>query len=110
MLFRSFALDDFGAGFSSFYYLKRFEVDYLKIDGGFIRDLGSDNSNQVFVKALNDVARGMGRQVIAQWVETPEILTLLQEIGAQYGQGYLFSAPAMLEGRPGESAENWSAA
>jgi hypothetical protein len=91
-----FALDDFGAGFSSFYYLKRFEVGYLKIDGGFIRDLASDNSNQVFVKALIDVARGMGKQVIAEWVETPEVLTLLKNIGAQYGQGYLFSPPALL--------------
>ena len=92
-----FALDDFGAGFSSFYYLKRFEVDYLKIDGGFIRDLASDGSNQVFVKALNDVAKGMGKQVIAEWVETPEVLQILQDIGAQYGQGYLFSPPRMLD-------------
>ena len=94
-----FALDDFGAGFSSFYYLKRFDVDYLKIDGGFVRDLGSDDSNQVFVKALNDVARGMGKQVIAEWVETPEVLKILQDIGAQYGQGFLFSRPALLEDR-----------
>lgn len=96
-----FALDDFGAGFSSFYYLKRFEVDYLKIDGSFIRDLCSDTSNQVFVKALNDVAKGMGKQVIAEWVETPEVLKLLQDIGAQYGQGYLFSKPALLDDQRG---------
>ena len=98
-----FALDDFGAGFSSFYYLKRFDVDYLKIDGGFIRDLGSDSSNQIFVKALNDVAQGMGKQVIAEWVETPEVLKLLQNLGAQYGQGYLFSKPMQL-GAPRDSA------
>lgn len=91
------SLDNFGAGFSSFYYLKRFEVDYLKIDGNFIRDLGNDKSNQVFVKALNDIAREMGKQVIAEWVETPEVLDLLRDIGAQYGQGYLFSPPALLE-------------
>ena len=93
-----FALDDFGAGFSSFYYLKRFEVDYLKIDGSFIRDLAIDGSNQVFVKALNDVAKGMSKQVIAEWVETPEVLKLLQEMGAQFGQGYLFKRPALLDG------------
>ncbi len=52
------ALDDFGAGFSSFYYLKRFEVDYLKIDGSFIRDLATDEGRRVFVRALNDVANG----------------------------------------------------
>jgi diguanylate cyclase (GGDEF)-like protein/PAS domain S-box-containing protein len=94
-----FALDDFGAGFSSFYYLKRFAVDYLKIDGSFIRDLaGEDGSNRLFVKALNDVAQGMQKQVIAEWVETPEVLKLLQEMGAQFGQGYLFQKPTLLDG------------
>jgi diguanylate cyclase (GGDEF)-like protein/PAS domain S-box-containing protein/excisionase family DNA binding protein len=105
------ALDNFGAGFSSFYYLKRFEVDYLKIDGGFIRDLAADSSNQVFVKALNDVAGGMGKQVIAEWVETPEVLELLQTIGARYGQGYLFGQPMPLENnRNGDLATGCNAA
>jgi len=104
-----FALDDFGAGFSSFYYLKRFEVDYLKIDGSFIRDLASDESSRVFVKALNDVARGMSKQVIAEWVETPEVLKLLQEMGAQYGQGYLFKHPVLLDG-PHDTAATLSVA
>ena len=94
-----FALDDFGAGFSSFYYVKRFAVDYLKIDGSFMRDLaGEDGSNRAFVKALNDVARSMSKQVIAEWVETPEVLKLLQDMGAQYGQGYLFQRPLPLDG------------
>ena len=92
-----FALDDFGAGFSSFYYLKRFEVDYIKIDGSFIRDLAVDESNRVFVKAVNEVARGINKQVIAEWVENPETLKLLIEMNIQYGQGYLFQAPAALE-------------
>ena len=99
-----FALDDFGAGFSSFYYLKRFEVDYLKVDGGFIRELANDSSNQIFVKALNDVARDMGKQVIAEWVETPEVLRLLKELGAPYGQGNLFSPPALLDEQAGSAA------
>ncbi len=94
-----FALDDFGAGFSSFYYLKRFEIDYLKIDGSFIRDLSTDENNRVFVKALNDVAKGMNKQVIAEWVETPEALKLLVDMGIQYGQGYLFRQPAPLNGQ-----------
>ncbi|MBI3068637.1 MAG: EAL domain-containing protein, partial [Betaproteobacteria bacterium] len=92
-----FALDDFGAGFSSFYYLKRFEVDYLKIDGGFVRDLATDEGNRIFVKALNDVARGLSKQVIAEWVETPDVLKLLIEMGVQYGQGFLFQQPSPLE-------------
>jgi diguanylate cyclase (GGDEF)-like protein/PAS domain S-box-containing protein/excisionase family DNA binding protein len=92
-----FALDDFGAGFSSFYYLQRFEVDYLKIDGGFIRDLGKDEGSRLFVRALNDVARGLSKQVVAGSVETPESLQLLQDIGAQYGQGYMFRKPMPIE-------------
>jgi len=92
-----FALDDFGAGFSSFYYLKRFEVDYLKIDGSFIRDLATDEGSRLFVRALNDVANGLSKQVVAEWIETPEVLKLLTEMGAQYGQGYLFSRPIPLE-------------
>jgi diguanylate cyclase (GGDEF)-like protein/PAS domain S-box-containing protein len=91
-----FALDDFGAGFSSFYYLKRFDVDYLKIDGSFIRDLATDESSRLFVRALNDVAHGLDKQVIAEWVETPEALNLLMGMGTQFGQGFLFQRPAPL--------------
>jgi EAL domain-containing protein (putative c-di-GMP-specific phosphodiesterase class I) len=92
-----FALDDFGAGFSSFYYLKRFDVDYLKIDGGFIRDLATDEGSRIFVRALNDVANGLDKQVIAEWVETPEALNLLLGMGTHFGQGYLFQRPIPLE-------------
>ena len=91
-----FALDDFGAGFSSFYYLKRFDVDYLKIDGGFVRDLATDEGNRVFVKALCDVARGLNKQVVAEWVENREVMRILTEMGTLYGQGYLFHRPAPL--------------
>jgi diguanylate cyclase (GGDEF)-like protein/PAS domain S-box-containing protein len=103
-----FALDDFGAGFSSFYYLKRFEVDYIKIDGGFIRDLARDNANAIFVRALNDVARGLSKQVIAECVETPEAHALLLEMGAQYGQGFLYRAPHPLDGGPDEEVDGRS--
>lgn len=91
-----FALDDFGAGFSSFYYLKRFDVDYLKIDGGFVRDLATDEGNRIFVKALCDVARGLNKQVVAEWVETRETLAILNEMGTLFGQGYLFQRPQPL--------------
>jgi diguanylate cyclase (GGDEF)-like protein/PAS domain S-box-containing protein len=94
-----FALDDFGAGFSSFYYLKRFDVDYLKIDGGFIRDLATDEGNRIFVKALCDVAQGLNKQVIAEWVEDHEVMRILTEMGTVYGQGYLFYRPAPLWGQ-----------
>ncbi|HZR03222.1 MAG TPA: EAL domain-containing protein [Burkholderiales bacterium] len=91
-----FALDDFGAGFSSFYYLKRFDVDYLKIDGGFVRDLATDEGNRIFVRALCDVARGLNKQVVAEWVENLETLDILTRMGTLYGQGYLFQRPAPL--------------
>jgi diguanylate cyclase (GGDEF)-like protein len=88
-----FALDDFGAGFSSFYFLKRFDVDYLKIDGSFVRDLASDNSSRLFVRALCDVARGLNKQVVAEWIEDQAVMDILVEMGVQYGQGYLFARP-----------------
>jgi diguanylate cyclase (GGDEF)-like protein/PAS domain S-box-containing protein len=99
-----FALDDFGAGFSSFYYLKRFDVDYLKIDGGFIRDLAADEGSRIFVRALNDIAHGLDKQVIAEWVETPEALNLLLGMGTHFGQGYLFQRPIPLEEKDREAA------
>ncbi len=91
-----FALDDFGAGFSSFYYLKRFDVDYLKIDGNFVRGLATDEANRIFVRALCDVAEGLNKQVIAEWVETEDVMNILNEMGTLFGQGYLFKKPAPL--------------
>jgi EAL domain-containing protein (putative c-di-GMP-specific phosphodiesterase class I) len=91
-----FALDDFGAGFSSFYYLKRFDADYLKIDGGFVRDVANDEGNRIFVKALCEVAQGLNKQVIAEWVEDRDVMNILTSMGAQYGQGYLFHRPSPL--------------
>ena len=94
------ALDDFGAGFSSFYYLKRFDVDYLKIDGSFIRDLATDEGSRIFVRALNDLAHGLDKQVIAEGAETPDVLKLLSEMGTQFAQGNQFQRPVPLENQP----------
>ncbi|UCF74707.1 MAG: EAL domain-containing protein, partial [Betaproteobacteria bacterium] len=94
------ALDDFGAGFSSFYYLKRFDVDYLKIDGSFIRDLATDEGSRIFVRALNDLAHGLDKQVIAEGAETQEVLKLLSEMGTQFAQGNQFQRPVPLENQP----------
>jgi EAL domain-containing protein (putative c-di-GMP-specific phosphodiesterase class I) len=84
------ALDDFGTGFSSFYYLKRFEVDYLKISGVFTQDLRDNEESRVFVKAVNGLARDLKRQVIAKGVESALMLKLLKEAGALYAQGHFF--------------------
>jgi diguanylate cyclase (GGDEF)-like protein/PAS domain S-box-containing protein/excisionase family DNA binding protein len=87
------ALDKFGAGFSSFYYLKRFDVDYLKIDGSFVRELASDEASRIFVRSLCDVAKGLNKHVIAEWVETPEVLALLEPLGVEFAQGHHIAHP-----------------
>jgi len=88
-----FALDDFGAGFSSFNYLKNFPVDYLKIDGQFINNLAHDTADQVLVKSMIDIAHSLGKKAIAEYVSNPEILRILKEFGVDYVQGYLLGKP-----------------
>ncbi|MCF6203060.1 MAG: EAL domain-containing protein [Methylococcaceae bacterium] len=90
-----FALDDFGAGFCSFNYLKSFPVDYIKIDGQFIRNLVNDDTDQVLVKSMVEVAKKLGKKTIAEYVETPGAIHKLREIGIDFGQGYLFGKPQM---------------
>ena len=89
-------LDDFGSGFSSFTYLKHLDVDMLKIDGQFIRDLPSDRSNQVFVKAMVDVARGLRKTTVAECVEDAPTLEMLRAFGVDYAQGYHLERPLAL--------------
>jgi len=87
------ALDNFGVGFSSFFYLKRFDVDYLKIDRSFVRDLASDEASRLFVRSLCDVAKALNKHVIAEWVETPEVLALLKPLGVDFAQGHHIAYP-----------------
>jgi diguanylate cyclase (GGDEF)-like protein/PAS domain S-box-containing protein len=89
-----FALDDFGVGFSSFVYLKEMNVDYIKIEGSFIRRLHNNANDQLFVKAITDVARGMEIKTIAEFVESEEPMKLLKEYGVDYAQGYHIGRPA----------------
>lgn len=92
-----FALDDFGIGFSSFYYLKHLPVDYLKIDGSFIRQLTENPDDQIIVRALSHLASGFGKKTVAEYVETEETLELLREYGIDYAQGYYISKPLSAE-------------
>jgi diguanylate cyclase (GGDEF)-like protein len=88
-----FALDDFGTGFSSFNYLKQFPVDYLKIDGSFIRNLLNDPVDQRLVRSMVDVGRTLGKVVVAEFVENAEILALLRDYGVNRAQGNFLGEP-----------------
>jgi Amt family ammonium transporter len=89
-----FALDDFGSGFSSFAYLKQLPVDIVKIDGAFIQNLATSTEDQLFVKALTDVAKGLGKVTVAEFVENADTLRLLDEFGVDFAQGYHIGRPA----------------
>jgi EAL domain-containing protein (putative c-di-GMP-specific phosphodiesterase class I) len=87
------ALDDFGAGFGSFQYLKHLPFEYLKIDGDFIRGLPASPKDQLVVKALVELARGMGKQTIAEYVEDEATVECLRDYGVDYAQGFEIGAP-----------------
>ncbi|MFT5321886.1 MAG: diguanylate cyclase (GGDEF)-like protein, partial [Pseudohongiellaceae bacterium] len=92
----SFALDDFGSGLSSFAYLKSLPVDFVKIDGFFVKDVVKDPVDLAMVKAINDMAHAMGKLTIAEFVEDREILQKLVDLGVDYVQGYGIAKPAPL--------------
>jgi EAL domain-containing protein (putative c-di-GMP-specific phosphodiesterase class I) len=92
-----FALDDFGTGLSSLTYLKQFPVDYLKIDGSFIKDIVSDPIDRTLVDAINKMAHTMGLKTVAEYVESEEILKLLNTMNIDYAQGYFIQKPTKVE-------------
>lgn len=87
-------LDDFGSGFATFSYLKHLNIDTLKIDGNFIRDLTNNAENQAFVKAMVDIADGLNKKCIVEFVETEEILNMVRNLGVKYAQGYYLGRPS----------------
>lgn len=91
-----FALDDFGSGLSSFAYLKKLPVDYLKIDGMFVKDVLDDPVDDALVKAIHDIGHVLGKQTIAEFVENDQIRDRMREMGVDYGQGYGLSRPIPL--------------
>jgi len=88
-----FALDDFGAGFSSFHYLRHLPIDYVKIDGSYIEHLPDAAADVDLVRAMVGVARELGKKTIAEWVSNAESMTLLREIGVDCGQGFFIGRP-----------------
>jgi EAL domain-containing protein (putative c-di-GMP-specific phosphodiesterase class I) len=98
------ALDDFGSGYSSFGYLKELPVDMVKIDGSFVRNIETDELNRAMVKSMNDIAHVMGKQTVAEFVETREALVMLKDMGVDYVQGFYLGRPEII-GNANDSAD-----
>jgi diguanylate cyclase (GGDEF)-like protein/PAS domain S-box-containing protein len=90
------ALDDFGVGYSSFAYLKDLPVDYVKIDGSFVRDIPRDTLQHAMVRSMNDIAHAMGKQTIAEFVDCEDCLALLRKMGVDFVQGYYVGRPQLM--------------
>jgi EAL domain-containing protein (putative c-di-GMP-specific phosphodiesterase class I) len=88
-----FALDDFGAGFGSFYYLKHIPFDYVKIDGEFIRNLPASSTDQLILDSIVQMSNGLGKRTIAEFVGDHETVELLKQHGVDYAQGYHLGRP-----------------
>lgn len=99
------AIDDFGSGFATFYYLKHLEFDYLKIDGEFVKNLPSSTTDQLVVQSLVDIAKGLGKQTIAEFVGDDATVEVLQRFGVDFGQGYHLGRPGPLGGTETETAD-----
>lgn len=94
-----FSLDDFGTGFSSFAYLKNLPVDYLKIDGQFVKNIHNNAIDCAMVKSINEIGKLMGKTTIAEYVENSEIMEVLKELNVDFAQGYLLSKPQPLDSK-----------
>jgi diguanylate cyclase (GGDEF)-like protein/PAS domain S-box-containing protein len=89
----TFALDDFGSGLSSFGYLKHFDVDYLKIDGSFVRDIATDPTDRIMVTSIDQIGKSLGIKTIAEFVESDQAIEVLNSIGIDLLQGYGIGKP-----------------
>ncbi|MCP4597008.1 GGDEF and EAL domain-containing protein [Neptuniibacter sp.] len=92
-----FSLDDFGSGLSSFGYLRTLPVDYVKIDGIFVKNICESEIDQAMVRSINEIGQLMGKETVAEFVENEEAITLLQEMGIDYAQGFAIAKPYPIE-------------
>lgn len=101
-----FALDDFGSGLSSFGYLKTLPVDFVKIDGIFVKDILEDEVDLAMVRSINDIGHLMGKKTIAEFVENQKIADVLRNVGVDYAQGYGISRPRSIDELMAQGREN----
>lgn len=92
-----FSLDDFGSGFSTYSYLRNLSVDYLKIDGAFVKDLVNSPTDLAMVKSMNEIGHSLNMRTIAEYAESQEIIDILRDIGVDYAQGYAVQKPVSLD-------------
>ncbi|HBE92250.1 MAG TPA: hypothetical protein DDW55_06875 [Gammaproteobacteria bacterium] len=93
-----FALDDFGSGMSSYAYLKTLPVDFIKIDGIFVKDILTDPVDTAMVRSINEIGHIMGKKTIAEYVENEAIMQKLQELDVDFGQGFGIAKPEIISG------------
>ncbi len=91
-----FGIDDFGSGLSSFAYLRKLPVDYLKIDGLLIKDILVDKTDFTLVKAISDISKSMGKRTVAEFIESPQLLDAARDIGIDFGQGFHLGEPELI--------------
>ena len=89
--------DDFGSGMSSYAYLKNLPIDYLKIDGGFVRNILENNNDMAVVKSISEIGHFMGKKILAECVEDEATLFKIRELGIDYAQGYAVEKPILIE-------------
>ena len=92
-----FALGDFGSGFASLAYLKSLPVDYLKIDGSFVKGIAEDTVDLAMVRAVNDIGVTMGKRIIAESVESAAVLAQLKALNVEFSQGFAVARPTLIE-------------
>ena len=106
-------IDDFGAGAAAFRYLRHFQVDFVKVDGGYVRQAAESERDRGFVAAMVDLSVNVGAQAIAEQIETEDVATCMRELGVRYGQGWLFGRPGplprarMAPGRRSGKRDTW---
>ncbi|ASJ75374.1 Cyclic di-GMP phosphodiesterase PdeB [Granulosicoccus antarcticus IMCC3135] len=91
-----FGIDDFGSGLSSFAYLRKLPVDFLKIDGLLIKDILDDETDFTLVKAISDISKSLGKRTVAEFIESPQLLDAVREIGIDFGQGFHLGEPELI--------------